>query len=87
MKEFAAPLSYNEYFDNKPENTLTDFANMLCSSYEHPNKIFVSDNLTKSLHRDFCHKCDITLEQNPCLPKMDDTHHYLLSQFMFDMNM
>lgn len=56
------PVPVTEYLDNSKQ-LLSDFANTLCSSFGHPSKIFVRDDLTKNLLEDFCHKCHIDLKK------------------------
>lgn len=80
--EMLLPVTGTEEFGQKPENMLTEFANILCSANVYPAKIVVTDEQTKRLLDDFCRKCAIAIEQKFHLQELDDACSFLLSYML-----
>lgn len=69
--------------DENFQQVLNDFAHILLTDYgTRPIKIKVSDEQTEHLFKDFCKKCNISLQKEKTLSNLDETYQEMMGLFL-----
>lgn len=80
--EFVFPVVSPSCFVDHPEPLLLSLADAFTSQGVRPSAIWVADDRTAALLKDFCKRCGIPLQKKSSLPLLDEAYEFLLASMM-----
>lgn len=80
--EFVFPVVSPSCFVDHPEPLLLSLADAFTSQGVRPSAIWMADDRTAALLKDFCKRCGIPLQKKSSLPLLDEAYEFLLASMM-----